>query len=111
MRKHLFFILLASLSGLAQNLTTVTASNIQKAGAPLASGTICFTATDTSDNPIPFRIGGGGQEVVAPYCATVTNGATSVLQVANPANTSPTNISYRVEVFDQYARVLIKDLD
>jgi hypothetical protein len=91
---------------LAQNLTSVTASNIQKAGLPLATGTLCFTATDSSDSPIGFRIGGGGQEVVAPYCTQVTNGAISGLQVANPANTSPANISYRVEVFDSYARVL-----
>jgi hypothetical protein len=105
MRKILFILALCS-SALAQNLTSVTAANIQKAGLPLATGTLCFTATDSSDSPIGFRIGGGGQEVVAPYCTQVTNGAISGLQVANPANTSPANISYRVEVFDSYARVL-----
>src|SRR5438270_11900580 len=109
MRQILIFILLACscvsrLSG--QNLTVVTATNIQKAGAPLSSGTLCFTATDASDSPIGFRIGGGGQEVVAPFCTTITNGAIGTFQVANPANTSPANISYRMEVFDQYARVL-----
>lgn len=106
MRNYFFIILLASMSALAQNLTTVTATNIQKAGAPLVSGTICFTATDVGDNPIPFRVGGGGQEVVAPYCTAVTNGGIGAFSVANPANTSPANISYRVEIFDQYSRVL-----
>ena len=106
MKNILLFILLASGPMLAQNLTTVIATNIQKAGAPLGSGTLCFTATDANDTPIGFRIGGGGQAVVAPYCASVTNGAIGAFQVANPANTSPANINYRIEVFDQYSRVL-----
>lgn len=106
MRTLIAFILVASSCAFAQNLTTVTAANIQKAGAPLASGTLCFTATDANDAPIGFRIGGGGQEVIAPYCAVVTNGAIAGFQVANPANTSPANIEYRIEVFDQYTRVL-----
>lgn len=107
MRKSIFLILLTASCAFAQNLTTVTAANIQKAGAPLVSGTLCFTATDGNDTPIGFRIGGGGQEVVAPYCATVTNGAiVGTFSVANPANTSPANIQYRIEVFDQYTRVL-----
>ena len=105
MRRLLIFLVLSS-AAMAQNFTTVTAANIQKAGAPLASGTICFTATDASDTPIAFRVGGGGQAVVAPYCATIANGVSAALQVANPANTAPANISYRVEIFDQYARVL-----
>jgi hypothetical protein len=106
MRKTILLVLLASSCAFAQNLTTVTAANIQKAGAPLASGTLCFTATDANDTPIGFRIGGGGQEVVAPYCTAVSNGAIGSFQVANPANTSPENIQYRIEVFDQYTRVL-----
>jgi hypothetical protein len=105
MRRLLLFLLLSS-AALAQNFTAVTATNIQKSGAPLASGTICFTATDASDAPIAFRVGGGGQAVVAPYCAAITNGVSAALQVANPANTAPANVSYRVEIFDPYARVL-----
>lgn len=90
----------------AQNLTTVTASSLYKGGVLLSSGQICFTGTDSNDNPIPFRVGGGGQEVTFPYCAVVTNGAiVGTFQVANPANTAPANISYRVELFDQYNRL------
>lgn len=90
----------------AQNLTTVTASSLYKGGLLLSSGQICFTGTDANDNPIPFRVGGGGQEVTFPYCATVTNGAiVGTFQVANPANTAPANINYRVELFDQYNRL------
>jgi hypothetical protein len=90
----------------AQNLTTVTASSLYKGGVLLSSGQICFTGTDANDNPIPFRVGGGGQEVTFPYCATVTNGAiVGTFQVANPANTAPANIGYRVELFDQYNRL------
>lgn len=107
MNKFVVSILVfCSASLFAQNLTTVTASNIQKGGAPLSSGTLCFTATDANDNPIGFRVGGGGQEVLAPYCTAIANGAIGVFNVANPANTSPANIEYRVEVFDAYSRVL-----
>ncbi|MBV9075651.1 MAG: hypothetical protein JOZ10_18665 [Acidobacteria bacterium] len=36
----------------------------------------------------------------------MTNGAiVGTFQVANPANTAPANISYRVELFDQYNRI------
>jgi hypothetical protein len=106
MRQFLVLLLIAPPCVLGQNLTSVTATNIQKAGAPLATGTLCFTATDSNDTPIGFRIGGGGQEVVAPYCTAVSNGTIGSFQVANPANTSPANIAYRIEVFDQYTRVL-----
>lgn len=98
MRNLLFVVLLACALPLAvQNLTIVSAADIQKGGAPLSSGTLCFTATEANDNPIGLRVGGGGQEVVA-----ITNDAIGSL--ANSANTSLANISYRVEVFDQYTR-------
>ncbi|MBV9075650.1 MAG: hypothetical protein JOZ10_18660 [Acidobacteria bacterium] len=54
-------VCLALCGARAQNLTTVTAAGLYKGGALLSTGQICFTGTDSSDNPIPFRVGGGGQ--------------------------------------------------
>jgi hypothetical protein len=52
----------------AQNLTTVSASNIQDInGSKLAAGQLCFLGTDQSDNPISFGIGGGGQPLRRGY--------------------------------------------
>lgn len=94
----------------AQNLTTVTASNIKKGGAPLASGTICFQATDDGDNPISFRVGGGGQVVNSPYCASILAGAiVGTFQVANPLNTAPAFISYRVTIKNNVGTQLLRD--
>lgn len=86
----------------AQSYTTVTASNLADAsGSKLASGQICFLATDSLDNPISFQAGGGGQVVRRPACASVTNGAIAAgFQVANPAATNPSGIAYKVTVVD-----------
>jgi hypothetical protein len=85
----------------AQTLTTVTASNIQNGGVPLASGRICFQATDGNNNPIAIRWLGGGQQGLYPFCATVTNGAiVPTFQVPNPQYTVPYNVPYTVRVQD-----------
>jgi hypothetical protein len=85
----------------AQNLTTVTGSNVQDlSGAKLGSGLICFQATDASDNPVSFQAGGGGQVVRRPYCSAVTVGVITSFTVPNPALTVPAGINYRVTVKD-----------
>jgi len=85
----------------AQNWTTVSASNITDLNQQkLAAGTICFLGTNSSDVPISFQVGGGGQVLARPFCVAVTNGASAALTVPNPANTQPANISYRVTVTD-----------
>jgi len=90
-----------SFSVYAQNLATVTASNIQDInGSRLASGQLCFQATDQADQIISFQIGGGGQALRRQYCSPVTNGAVASFTVPNPANTQPAGIYYRITVRD-----------
>ncbi len=85
----------------AQNLTTVSTSNIQDInGAKLAAGQLCFQATDQNDNPISVQIGGGGQALRRQYCSPVTAGVATLFTVPNPANTLPTGIYYRVTIRD-----------
>jgi hypothetical protein len=85
----------------AQNLTTVSASNIQDInGSKLAAGQLCFLGTDQSDNPISFGIGGGGQALRRGYCFGVTAGVVTSFTVPNPASTLPSGIYYRVTVKD-----------
>jgi hypothetical protein len=89
-------------SGFAQNLTTVSASNITDInGAKLAAGQLCFLITDQQDNPISVSIGGGGQALRRGYCSPVAAGAVSpTFTVPNPANTLPSGIYYRITVKD-----------
>jgi hypothetical protein len=85
----------------AQNLTTVSASNITDInGAKLAAGQLCFLITDQQDNPISVSIGGGGQALKRGYCSPVTVGAVTSFTVPNPAATLPSGIYYRVTVKD-----------
>ncbi len=86
----------------AQNLTTVSASNITDInGAKLAAGQLCFLITDQQDNPISVSIGGGGQALRRGYCSPVAAGAVSpTFTVPNPASTLPSGIYYRVTVKD-----------
>jgi hypothetical protein len=91
----------------AQNYTMVVATSIQTAGSPappalLATGNLCFQATDQNNNPINFTAGGGGQVVVGQVCALVVNGVSSPLSIANPVNTIPANILYRITVTDSF---------
>ena len=85
----------------AQNWSTVVATNVVWTDSTKVTGKICFTATDSADHPINFRVGGGGQVVSKPACATVTNGAiVGTLLVPNPDNTTPAHIRYRIQVTD-----------
>ncbi|HEV7520750.1 MAG TPA: hypothetical protein VGP89_06580, partial [Candidatus Angelobacter sp.] len=104
MKKFLFaFAIIASFAvqSHAQNLTTVSASNITDInGTKLAAGQLCFLITDNQDNPISISIGGGGQALKRGYCSAVTAGVVTTFSVPNPANTSPMGIYYRVTVKD-----------
>ena len=105
MKKFIFlsvFLCVLCGSGFAQNLTTVSASNITDInGAKLAAGQLCFLITDQQDNPISVSIGGGGQALRRGYCSPVAAGAVSpTFTVPNPANTLPSGIYYRITVKD-----------
>jgi hypothetical protein len=91
-----------SIDAHAQNLTTVSASNITDInGTKLAAGQLCFLITDQSDNPISVSIGGGGQALKRGYCSPVAAGAvTPTFTVPNPAATLPSGIYYRITVKD-----------
>jgi hypothetical protein len=85
----------------AQNLTTVSASNITDInGTRLAAGQLCFLITDQQDNPISVSIGGGGQALRRGYCSAVAAGVVTSFTVPTPAATSPAGIYYRVTVKD-----------
>src|SRR5579863_3173680 len=88
---RLLMLLCLSVGAMAQNYTTVTSSKFSDASGKLLNGQICFTPA------IPFEIGGGGISTNAPVCAIVINGAVT-MQLANPANTTPANISYALQV-------------
>jgi hypothetical protein len=99
----LFFALFASfaVNAYAQNLSTVSASNIQDInGTKLAAGQLCFLITDQQDNPISVQIGGGGQALKRGYCSPVSAGVVTSFTVPEPAHTSPAGIYYRVTVKD-----------
>lgn len=92
--------LLSINSALAQNWTTVTASNIQDLGGnPLASGSLCFQAMNDNGVYVSVQAGGGGQTLSRPVCAGVYNGAlVGSFQVPNPANTLPQYVKYEITV-------------
>ena len=96
--------LLLSACAFAQGFTTVTASHIQNAsGTALSSGQICFQGTDANDQPISFRAGGsGGQVIASKVCKSISAGTISGggISVADTALTAPVNVCYRVTVTD-----------
>src|SRR6185437_3148992 len=90
-----------SIDAHAQNLTTVSASNLTDInGTKLAAGQLCFLITDQQDNPISVSIGGGGQSLRRGYCSPVASGVVTSFTVPNPANTLPAGIYYRITVKD-----------
>jgi hypothetical protein len=97
------FALFMALPAVAQNWTTVSASNITGLNqTPLAHGRLCAVGTDSHDVPINFMVGGGGQVTrqTPPFCSTVTNGVLTSFSVPNPANTAPSGINYRFFGYD-----------
>lgn len=105
--------LATAIPAVAQNWTTISASNItDAAGNKLATGQICFLATDQNNVPINFAIGGGGQVLKRPVCAAVTNGAIAAgFEVPNPANTSPAGVLYHVYVRDTSTGQIVIDYE
>src|ERR1051326_1783211 len=102
MKKFITFIMvMCALPGIAQNWTTVSATNITDLNQQkLATGQLCFLGTDQNDMPISFNVGGGGQALKRAFCATVSNGAVASFTVPNPATTTPAGIYYRITVRD-----------
>jgi hypothetical protein len=41
-------------------------------GTKMPSGKLCFTGTDSDDNPVSFKVGGGGQAVSGAVCTAIT---------------------------------------
>jgi hypothetical protein len=98
---HTLAFVCLSACAFAQSWTTVLATNITDLNQQrLAAGNLCFLITDQNDTPISVGIGGGGQSLQRPYCATVTNGIAGSFTVPNPAGTMPSGIYYRVTVTD-----------
>lgn len=80
---------------------TISADSIQTLnGSLLASGSLCFQATDASNNVIGIQVGGGGMVVTTPFCTPITNGAISSFAVPNPSVSSPLNIRYHITVME-----------
>src|ERR1700704_3711377 len=102
MKKSVFvWIMLTCTLAVAQNWTTISASNITDLNQQkLAVGQLCFLATDQNDTPISFNVGGGGQALRRAFCSTVSNGAVASFTVPNPTNTTPAGIYYRITVKD-----------
>jgi hypothetical protein len=99
-----------------QNYAVPSASNIEDLnGNKLTAGTICFAGTDATDTPINFQVGGGGQILKRPFCFNIAAGAITTaigggtVQIPNPANTTPVNIRYRIQVRDSLSNQLVID--
>lgn len=103
--------LLGSVPARAQsaNFLQVTASHVQNAsGTALSSGTISFQGTDANNNVISYQAGGGGAVITTAVTASIVNGvitSPSPFLIANPANTSPANVRYHVQIL-QGSRVI-----
>ena len=108
--KRLWFLLpLLCISAVAQNFTQVTAANIYGgSNALLTSGTVSFQAVDNTGAPIPYQVGGGGQQITYPTVCGVSNGA--IIQpcnVANVAVTNPLDVCFVVTVKDSSSNVVL----
>lgn len=103
--------LLGSVPARAQsaNFLQVTASHVQNAsGTALSGGTISFQGTDANNNVISYQAGGGGAVITTAVTASIVNGvitSPSPFLIANPANTSPANVRYHVQIL-QGSRVI-----
>jgi hypothetical protein len=101
----LFLCLIAApgpitLSAAAQYISVVGSHVSDRAGTPIADGTICFLATDDLDAPVKVwpNHSTSTTPVVVPFCAAVAAGEIAQLQVADPTTTSPVNLLYRVTI-------------
>src|SRR5579862_1115074 len=74
----------------AQNMTALTAANIQNtAGTLLVTGTLYVQPTDANDNPMSFECGGGGAITKNAVAFAITSGAISGASVCNPGAAQP----------------------
>lgn len=91
------------LSASAQ-MTTVTASSINMAGVPVASGTISFTPVNAIGAPVGLSVGGSFYDAQA-FTGTITNGAiVSGFQVPDLSLAVPsvanTALQYQVTIYN-----------
>jgi len=121
--RYIAFILtlLLTIPAVAQSsYTTIVATSIKTAGGSSGgtpiNGSLCFTPTDQTGAALNFALTSQGQVALGTVCQTLVNGALSgTLQVANPADATPSPIYYRVEAFQtgssspvlKYSQVLI----
>jgi hypothetical protein len=79
---------------------------LDASGTKIANGLLKVIATDSRDNPIPFRIGTtGGQATRQEVTRTITAGSmVGTLQLGDPGTSSPVNILYRFTVEDLTTR-------
>jgi Alpha-L-arabinofuranosidase B, catalytic len=81
-------------------IVTVAGSSLSdSSGNPISNATITFAPVLANGNPASYRKGNGGQVIVRPISATVTNGAFTV-SLADTSKTSPVNICYAATVVD-----------
>jgi hypothetical protein len=93
-----------------QAYTTITANQIKdNNGNPLASGNLCFVATDSANSNITYTPSGGSPiSSGTPVCGTVTAGVlASGFQIANIATASPAGLNYRVFTSDGISTVYV----
>lgn len=80
--------------------TLVSASHLTDASGAVLNGTIRFTPTTTNGVPVAFQINGTGQSIRSAVTAQVVLGAFSI-NLADTSLTTPQNICYDCQVFDQ----------
>lgn len=101
------FALLIAPAAAAVNLSeAVNASQLKtQTGTLIASGTMCWLGTDSSNSPVSYTPQ-GGSAISTAVCGAVTSGIVSGLNIANPAFVSPAGLNYRVTIQNNGLTVL-----
>jgi hypothetical protein len=102
---YVFLLLLACGSASAQTYIQIQASSCIKdaSGANLGSGSMVWQATNSKNEPIPFK-NGVAQMTTTPITGTISVGTiTSTLNVSDPAVTDP-RIDYHVVILDNNSK-------
>src|ERR1035437_3917839 len=95
----------------AQTMTTVTMTSFSDSAQVLMpQGNLCAVPTDQNDVVTPFRIGTSGNASAVKVCRPMLAGAiVGTLQLANPALTHPSGISYRFVITDTNSHQVTTD--
>jgi hypothetical protein len=106
--------MLGSAIGAVAQLTTITASNLNRGGIPIPAATACFTATGVPG--AGYLVGSFGQSSGQPVCRDVVNGVIMTtlkgvevgsLQLADVTLSSPQNVCYNFTLRDSAGAYLI----